>query len=185
MTINGEPVAEIDIKASFLTIYHAMVKQPLQGSSDPYAAVSGIDRPIVKLWTTVSFGNSKPAIRWPTKTARDFKKETGKDLSKVAKAKVVAARMLEAFPALKKLENRSDVWADLQYLEGQALMGTMLLLMREHGVPSLSMYDGIIVPKSKTDLAKNTLKRVFKEVVGTEPILTVETAEPTIDATDL
>ena len=24
MTINGEPVAEIDIKASFLTIYHAM-----------------------------------------------------------------------------------------------------------------------------------------------------------------
>src|SRR5262249_28038836 len=36
MTINGEPVAEIDIKASFLTIYHAMVKQPLQGSGDPY-----------------------------------------------------------------------------------------------------------------------------------------------------
>jgi hypothetical protein len=27
MTINGEPVAEIDIKASFLTIYHAMVRR--------------------------------------------------------------------------------------------------------------------------------------------------------------
>jgi hypothetical protein len=33
MTINGEPVAEIDIKASFLTIYHARAREPLTGSS--------------------------------------------------------------------------------------------------------------------------------------------------------
>jgi hypothetical protein len=58
MTINGEPVAEIDIKASFLTIYHAMVKRPLQGSGDPYAVVAEIDRSIVKLWTTISFGTA-------------------------------------------------------------------------------------------------------------------------------
>jgi hypothetical protein len=184
MTINGEPVAEIDIKASFLTVYHAMVKQPLQGSGDPYGAVAEIDRSIVKLWTTVSFGNGNPAIRWPAKTARDFKKETGKDLGKVASAKDVARRMLETFPALKRLEHLSEAWADLQYLEGQAVMGTMLILMREHRIPSLSMYDGIIVPKSKADLAKDTLKAVFKEVVGVEPILTVETAEPRIEAWD-
>jgi hypothetical protein len=84
MTINGEPVAEIDIKASFLTIYHALLKQPLQGTGDPYAAIAGIDRSIVKQWTTISFGNSKPATRWPPKMAKDFKKETGKLLGKVA-----------------------------------------------------------------------------------------------------
>jgi hypothetical protein len=184
MTINGEPVAEIDIKASFLTIYHAMVKQPLKGWADPYTAVAGFDRAIVKLWTTVSFGNSKPAIRWPPKTIKDFKNETGKNLSKVASAKDVAQKMLETFPALKKLENASDAWAHLQYLEGRAVMGTMLILMREHRIPSLSMYDGIIVPKSKADLASDILKRVFKEVVGVEPILTVETAEPDIEAWD-
>ncbi len=92
--------------------------------------------------------------------------------------------MLEAFPALKRLEGYSDTWAHLQYREGQAVIGTMLTLMREHGIPSLSMYDGIIVPRSKAELAKDTLKAVFKEVVGVEPILTVETAEPTIDAWD-
>ena len=92
MTINGEPVAEIDIKASFLTIYHAMARQPLQGSGDPYAAIAEIDRSIVKLWTTISFGNSNPATRWPPKTAKNFKKETGKDLSKVAKAKDIAQK---------------------------------------------------------------------------------------------
>jgi hypothetical protein len=149
-------------------------------------AVAEIDRSLVKLWMTVSFGNSNPATRWPPKTIKDFKKETGKDLSKVAKAKDIAQRMLESFPALKKLENTSEAWAHLQYREGQAVMGTMLVLMREHGIPSLSMYDGIIVPKSQAELAKATLKQVFKEVVGVEPILTVETApEPTLLATDL
>jgi hypothetical protein len=93
--------------------------------------------------------------------------------------------MLETFPALRKLERLREAWARLQYREGQAVMGTMLALMREHGIPSLSMYDGIIVPKSKADLAKATLKQVFKEVVGVEPILTVETLEPTLLATDL
>ena len=46
MTINGEPVSEIDIKASHLTIYHAMVGEPLKGSGDPYARtrVRPIDR---------------------------------------------------------------------------------------------------------------------------------------------
>jgi hypothetical protein len=36
MTINGEAVAEIDIKASHLTIYHAKLKCPLSRDSDPY-----------------------------------------------------------------------------------------------------------------------------------------------------
>jgi hypothetical protein len=184
MTINGEPVAEINIKASFLTIYHAMARQPLRGSGDPYAAVAEVDRSFVKLWTTISFGNSNPATRWPAKTAKDFKKETGKELSKVARAKDIAQKMLETFPALKKLEMLSEAWAHLQYLEGQAVIGTMLILSREHRVPSFSMYDGIIVPRSKADIATATLKQVFKEIVGTEPRLTVEMAEP-IPADDL
>ena len=63
----------------------------------------------------MSFGNSNPATRWPPKTAKNFKKETGKDLSKVAKAKDIAQKMLENFPALKKLETLSEAWAHLQY----------------------------------------------------------------------
>jgi hypothetical protein len=37
MQINGEPVAGIDIKASFLTIYHAKHGVPLEGREDTYA----------------------------------------------------------------------------------------------------------------------------------------------------
>ena len=38
--------------------------------------------------------------------------------------------MLETFPALKKLEDHTDIWADLQFREAEAVIGTMLILMR-------------------------------------------------------
>jgi hypothetical protein len=182
MTINGEPVAEIDVTASQLTIYHAMVGEPLEGSSDPYAR-AGIERQIAKQWMLASFGNGKPATRWPSKMIEEYKKETGKDLSKVMKAKDVASKMLPAFPALKKLEEHSQLWAQLQYREAEAIVGTMLVLMRQHGVPSLSMHDGIIVPRSQADLAKGVLTREFCRVIGVEPMLTVEPS--TFDDTGL
>jgi len=101
LAINGEPVA--DIKASFLMIYHALIQEPLKGSSDPYAR-TGLDRSIAKLWMVASFGNSKPATRWPARMVEDYKKDTGRDLPEQAKAKDVARKMLETFPALKKLD---------------------------------------------------------------------------------
>ena len=191
MTINGEPVAEIDIKASQLTIYHAMVGEPLEGSSDPYAR-AGLDRWIAKKWVVVSFGNGAPCLKWPNEATedyeehrREYKEKTGEELPELPSARDVARKMLATFPALKKLGHNRELWADLQYRESEAIVGTMLTLMRAHRVPSLSMHDGIIVPKSKVDLAKGILTREFHRVVGVEPMLTVEPEEPVIDARDL
>ncbi len=183
MTISGAHVAEIDIRASQLTIYHAMVREPLEGSSDPYA-LAGVDRSIGKLWTLASFGNSKPATRWPPGMVDEYKAATGGDLRLVAKATDARRKMLEALPALKKLEDHSAIWADLQFREAEAVVGTMLILMREHAVPSLSMHDGIIVPRSQADLAKAILSRQFHRVVDVMPTLTIETGEPDV-ASDL
>src|SRR4029077_13346908 len=99
---------------------------------------------------------------------------TGQDLRKVAKASAVSKLMLEAFPALKKLEEYSDIWADLQFIESEAIIGTMLILMRTHRVPSFSTHDGLIVPRSKADLAKTILAKEYRRTVGVEPMLTVE-----------
>ena len=74
-----------------------MVGEPLEGSeSDPYAR-TGLDRSIAKQWAVASFGNSEPATRWPPKMIEDYKKDTGKDLPKEAKAKVLRARCLRPF----------------------------------------------------------------------------------------
>jgi hypothetical protein len=107
MTINGEAVGEIDIKASHLTIYHAKLGEPLSRDGDPYERV-GADRAVAKVWTVASFGNSTPATRWPSDIIKDYKKDTGKDLREVAKATDIKKKMLEAFPALQKLERYSS-----------------------------------------------------------------------------
>jgi hypothetical protein len=184
MMINGEPVSEIDIKASHLTIYHAMIGEPLDGLSDPYVRVN-IPREVAKLWCITSFGNSSPRTRWSEEIVENYRKATDEDLRKVAKASAVSKLMLEAFPALKKLEDHSDIWADLQFIESEAIIGTMLILMRTHRIPSFSTHDGLIVPRSKADLAKTILAKEYRRVVGVEPMLTVEPEEVVVRAEDL
>ncbi len=191
MTINNEPVAEIDIKASQLTIYHAMMDEPLEGSSDPYAR-AGIDRWVAKKWVVISFGNGAPTMKWPDEAVEDYKdyrqehkKETGSELPDLPRAKDVAQKMLETFPALKELGFDLELWAELQFHEAEAVIATMLILMRSHDTPSLSMHDGIIVPRSKADLAQGILKREFHRLIGVQPMLTVEPEDPELDATDL
>ena len=53
MTINGEAVAEIDIKASFLTIYHARLGAPLENHIDPYVHAGIHERAIAKSWVVL------------------------------------------------------------------------------------------------------------------------------------
>ena len=182
MKINGEPVAEVDIKASHLTIYHAMVGEPLEGLSDPYARAVGvgIDRDVAKHWCLESLGHGAPKTKWSSETVKIYR-EKGQELPK---ARTVTKAMLEAFPALKKLEEhrRDDLWADLQFKEAEAIIRTMLILKRRHEVLSLSMHDGLIVPRSKADLAKDILAREYRRHVGAKPILTVEPDPQDFDA---
>ena len=65
MTINGEPVAEIDIRASYLTIFLAMHDIQLDTDKDPYEieGPEAPDRSAVKAWMVATFGNSKPIRR--------------------------------------------------------------------------------------------------------------------------
>jgi hypothetical protein len=191
MTINGEAVAEIDIRASHLTIIHAKLEQPLSSDSDPYERIKafGVDRNIAKLWTVISLGNAKPAVRWPAETAKDYKKATGQELGKAARVKDVGKAMLEAFPALRKLTKLKvgkDLPLILQCTESQAVVNTMLILMREHRIPSLSTHDGIVVPRSGVGWTKAILTQQYLKSVGVEPVLTVEPEEADyLDATEL
>jgi hypothetical protein len=62
----------------------------------------------------------------------------------------------------------------------------MLILMREHGIPSLSMHDGIIVPRSGVGWTKTILAQQYWKFVGVKPVLTVEPEEADhVPGTDL
>ena len=175
MKINGEAVAEIDITASHLTIYHSKIAgESLEIAGDPYARVKDIPRKVAKMWCVESLGNSSPKSKWSPGKAAEYLKETGR---KLPKASIVAQKMLEAFPALKTLSDHPDTWADLQYIESEAVISAMLQLMRDNGVPSLAMHDGLIVPQSYVHLTKMILRVRYEYVVGVRPTLTVEPKE--------
>ena len=56
MTINGEPVKEMDIRASYPTILFARFGQSAELSADPYD-VPGLPRAVVKKWMVATFGS--------------------------------------------------------------------------------------------------------------------------------
>jgi hypothetical protein len=105
--------------------------------------------------------------------------------------KDVGEAMLQAFPALRKLtklkaSKSKDLPLLLQFTESEAVIKTMLILMREHRIPSLSTHDGIVVPRSGVAWTKAILTQQYLKYVGVEPVLTVEPEEADyFDATEL
>ncbi len=165
ITLDGEAVAEIDVRASYLTILHGITQTPMDLGRDPYD-VPGISRDIAKRWMVTSMGQAKPITRWPRGKTVGDPESTGSHPS----ATEVGKAMTQRFPVLMELENRQVDWADLMFLESQAIIGTMKALMHE-GVPALPVHDSIMVPSSKMGMASKALTRAYEAVAGIKPTL--------------
>ena len=62
-------------------------------------------------------------------------------------------------------------WADLMYLESEAIVRTMLALI-DKGVPSMPVHDSLIVPRSAGHLTAELLKSNYQALTGSVPKLT-------------
>jgi hypothetical protein len=81
MRINNEPVVEIDISSSYLTIFYALCDQQLDGTQDAYAGILGatkLDREVAKFWINASFGNRQLLTKWSKDLVEDLKKKLAK-----------------------------------------------------------------------------------------------------------
>jgi hypothetical protein len=179
MTINGEPVVEIDIRASFLTILHALKRRPFDPSTDPYALHElrredlppEITREIAKSFVTMTLGNTGFHRRWPSEKVAEFR-DKGINLGKRFPLKDVRRTVLAYLPVMRDWPSQPITCFDLMFLESEAIVGTMLELMRNYRVPALSVHDSLIVPVMCLDLASGVLTRRYKTVCGAEPYLT-------------
>ena len=81
--------------------------------------------------------------------------------------------MVRRFPILQNLATLSLGWAELMYVESQAIIGAMEDLMAI-GVPALPVHDSLIVPASALDAASAILKAQYLGHAGIEPRLTVK-----------
>jgi hypothetical protein len=174
MKIGGAHVCEIDIRASYLTIFHALYGKPFGLSSDPYDLpdIGPEGRDVVKMWITASFGNNAPINRWPTELVAKYRERTGKKLGKRYSAAKIGELVVQSIPLLAKLgEHKNRIgWAELMYLESQAMVATMLELMDDH-IPSLAVHDSIIVPAFKEQRARSVLTDCYKKITTETPFL--------------
>lgn len=159
ITINGEPTAELDIRASNLTIYHGLLKEPFDPSRDPYE-VEGFSRDAVKVWFNVTFGNKNLIKRWPLETAAKFLEEHGEKLPKVGS---LGRAIFAKFPIMAEWSRSGHTWADLQFCESTAIYGAMSKLMRLHRIPAYPVHDSLIVRAGDAEVAKEFIKTSYKD----------------------
>ena len=172
MTIDDKPLCEIDVRASYLTILHARHHEPFEVSEelDPYD-ISGLSRFAIKSWVAILLGGKKLPQRWPPATRAEYAEENnGRDLSKDFPIKKVEGKVIEKFPLLARRGDLQETWADLMWLESEAVIATMLELM-ENGVPSLPVHDSLLVPSSEAVTAREVLSGHYREICGVTPVL--------------
>ncbi|QNE30754.1 hypothetical protein F1C10_01360 [Sphingomonas sp. NBWT7] len=167
--INGEETVELDIKASHLTILHAMAGIPLPNHPDPYI-IPGFDRGVVKTFVTMTLGYDRFHKDWTDNAVATYRKKTGQDLRAVPFGAVKEA-VLSAIPLLKSWPDSPIRWGDLQFIESEAVIDAVHTLAFEHGIPALPVHDSIIVPARYKELAIKALSEKFAAYVGVRPTI--------------
>jgi len=169
--INGEPVCELDLRASQLTIAHGILGHHLDVSQDPYT-VPPFARSVVKAWVTITLGKGTEKHRhWPG----DVESEYGA----LPPIEVVNRGLVARFPIFdgwsKAIKDRDRTRAisthELTFLESEAIILTVVELMSQHSTPALPVFDALVVPVSARQLCVETLSAQFKAVCGISPFL--------------
>jgi hypothetical protein len=182
LRMDGEPVSEIDISASYLTIYYAAHGQRIN-MDDAYSKILGpdpLDRAIVKFWVNASFGNPSLITRWSADLKKAFAKRYRGDGwsidSKKYPVREVREKTITRHPLLgqwgtKVAPNMPWSYGHLMFSESRVVISTMLRLAREHNIPAAPVHDSLIVPRSKEVIAYRILDEQFTKIIGVVPTL--------------
>jgi hypothetical protein len=71
LKIDGEPIVEIDINASYISILHGISGYPLPQRDDLYD-IGGLDRTIIKAWVSSTIGHHCFHTRWPKNAIQEI-----------------------------------------------------------------------------------------------------------------
>jgi hypothetical protein len=174
LTINGEPVVELDAQASHLTIFQAQGGDALDvySDGDPYQIEDGagrvIPRQVVKAYIATTFGQGRAPDKWGRKSSAEWRKEhDGERLQDAWPLASVAKAVHRAYPALAKL-NDPTTWARLQYVESRAMVNAVIDLAKQD-IPALPVHDSIIFPASRVSAARDALRNNYYLACGAEP----------------
>jgi hypothetical protein len=157
ITIDGEAVAEFDVKASHLSIMHGLLGLPLP-EDDPYD-IPDLPRSVVKAWITAALGKGSPVRSWAKKAIKRDPELGNHD------AKHVGQLICHRYPFMRRPAHAVSEAAGLDRLEGigpperllthrlmaieaAAMTGAIEYLRTNRGVLALPVHDSLIVPQS-------------------------------------
>ena len=184
ITFDGEFCAEVDVKASQLTVALGLAQHGLGPVGklprrDLYR-VNGIPRDIVKAWMVRTMGNGRATWKhWGDKPP------PGSDQFKPA---VVWAAVKPLYPFLEDLSTLvpSDLlatlpgdchhWAGGQFVVGQEarIMAAAMSYCVQRSVPVLPVHDSLVVAVSKVKVAEEALTGAFMALGGVVPHLEID-----------
>lgn len=181
MRIDGAPVVEIDIRASYLTLLYGLTGNAFDVSADPYDLEglltakpdAAVRRWVAKQYAVVCLGNGKIPRRWPSDIADEFRENTGEELDQLYPVTVVTKAMAAKHPLLADWQGHGLSWGDLMFHESRAMLGAMLRLMDDHGIPSFSVHDSLIVRAQDEAMAREALEESYRSVCGIIPHISV------------
>ena len=172
LKIDGESIVEIDINASYLSIFHGISGHPLPERGDLYD-IGGVDRKIVKAWVSSTIGHHSFHTRWPKNAIQEMR-DAGIEKPKEMSMKSLQPVVLDHFLMLADWPSGRVTWTNLMFIESEIMIGTMVELMRSYSVLCFSVHDSIIVKKKDQQIALETLESQFLGRTTIEPRLKVK-----------
>jgi hypothetical protein len=153
-----------------MMIFHAQHGRPLDPNRDPYDLLdSGEEgRWVVKSFMTITFGASAFPERWSPERGSTFLEKYGKKLGRHYPLRRVRDIVAATYPLLAELQ--PDAWAPLMYLESEAVLAAMLAL-KEREIPSLNVFDSLIVPERHETTATGLLRSCYAQVTTATPYI--------------
>lgn len=173
LQIDGEPVIEVDLNASQLTLLSILTSQPMRCGDtwhDAYQVVVEqlsegsavkLARDKVKQVIVELIGTGNPNKANP---AEDKNSPFDNSKSSTEEFKRIRDIASDMYPALHRLNKKLRSSAELSFHEANIITKTMLRL-KAIGVPSYSMHDGLIVKQSDEDVTVNTIRDVYNGYV--------------------
>ncbi|WP_159346602.1 hypothetical protein [Roseomonas harenae] len=178
LTIQGEPVVELDVKASHLTALRGLSGLG-ETAGDPYY-VEGLPRDVAKRWVLETLGKGRSVERWAAGAPETVKAHD----PKAVKTALLALHPCLADPASVvpvELPARLDaapadlLWHYLAAKEAEAMTEAVRAL-RQLGILGLPVHDSLIVPARAHGEALEAMVEAFRDVCGIAP--QVESKKP-------
>ncbi|AML50401.1 hypothetical protein [Falsihalocynthiibacter arcticus] len=183
MTIGGEAVCEIDLKASYPNICHGMFGGTESLGSDPYQRIKFVKKAVgeerkakmreLAKFLVASFVSTGGAITsFPKGRKADgrtisIREEYG--LSKKVTCGDLIAQILKAFPTMRRLEGSGKC---AMFAESEVFVDAILDLVGQ-GIPAYPMHDALIVRQKDAVLAVCALQRSLETNLSFVPDLDI------------